>query len=100
MGGGCLIGDAGGELDAGAQIKVADLDGEQLDGVHAQNVLRLQIAMGDSFFVQKIQTGGNLFDDLGRLVFGETHVLLDSCQQLSTVDLVDVKRKQFGYPGN
>lgn len=44
--------------------------------------------MGDSLFVQEIQTGGNLLDDLGRFVLGKADVLLDPGQQLAAIDLV------------
>lgn len=47
--------------------------------------------MGDSLFVQEIQTGGNLLDDLGRFVLGKADVLLDPGQQLAAIDLVGEK---------
>lgn len=50
-----IIGQVGGELDAAAQVKVTDLDRRQLLRAHAQNVLRLQIAMRDALLVQKVQ---------------------------------------------
>lgn len=84
---GRLIGDAGRELDARPQIEVADLDRKQLDRIDAQNILWLQVAMCNALLVQEIQTGRNLFDDLRRLVLREAHLLLDSRQQLATIDL-------------
>lgn len=77
----------GGELDAGAQIKVADLDRRQLVLAHAQNVLRLQVAVRDSLLVQEVQPRGDLLHNLRRVVLREAHVLLDPRQQGSPVDL-------------
>lgn len=85
---GRLIRDAGGELDAGAQIEIADLDRKQFHRIDAQNVLRLQIPVRNAFLVQKIQTGRNLFDDLGGFVFRKADVLLNTGQQLAAVDLM------------
>lgn len=48
--------------------------------------------MGDALFVQEIQAGRDLFDDLGGLVFGKANVLLDARQQLAAVDLPTAKR--------
>lgn len=84
---GRLIGDAGGELDARAEIEIADLDRKQLHRVHAEDILRLQVAMRDALLVQEIQTGRNLLDDLGGLVLREADVLLDARQQLAAIDL-------------
>lgn len=86
------IGQIRGEFDAGAQIKVTDLDWRQLLAIHTQNVLRLQVTVRDALLVQEIQPGGDLLDDLRRLVLRETHVLLDTRQQGPSVDLQHRRR--------
>lgn len=90
---GRLIGDAGRKLDARAQVKVTDLDGAQFIRRHAQNVLRLQVAMGNASLVQKIQSGRNFLDNLGGFMFRKAHMLLDASQQWTTVYLCGQKKK-------
>lgn len=81
------IGQVRGELDAGAEIKVTDLDWRQLVLAHAQNILRLQVPVRDPLLVQKVQSRCDLLDDLGRIVLREAHVLLDARQQRAAIDL-------------
>lgn len=91
------IGQVRRELDSGAEIKVTDLDRRQLLLAHAQNILRLEVPVRDPLLVQKVQSRGDLLDDLRRVMLREAHMLLDPRQQRSTVDLRggDGTKKKF-----
>ena len=51
------------ELDAGAQVKVAQLDRSELVAVDTEHVLRLQVPVGDPLRVEELECGGNVSDN-------------------------------------
>lgn len=59
------------ELDAGAQVKVAQLDRSELVAVDTKHVLRLQVPVGDPLRVEKLECGGNVSDNPSCLLLGE-----------------------------
>ena len=59
------------ELDAGAQVKVAQLDRSELVTVHTEHVLRLQVPVGDPLGVEKLESIGHITDDVGRLLLSK-----------------------------
>lgn len=71
-------GKARGEADAATEIEVAYLDGAERVAVHAEYVLRLQVAVGHALAVQEVQRVSYLAYDLGSLRFREVLMLLDS----------------------
>ena len=59
------------ELDAGAQVEVAQLDRGEPVPVHAQHVLGLEISMRDPLGVEELESIGHVTDDVGRLLLSE-----------------------------
>ena len=59
------------ELDPGAEVEVAELDRGERVPVHAENVLRLEVSVGDPLGVEEGEGGGDVPDDAGGLLLGE-----------------------------
>lgn len=62
---------AGVELDPGSEVEIAKLDRGEPVLVHAQNVLGLEISMGDTLGVEKLESIGHITDDVGRLLLSK-----------------------------
>ena len=59
------------ELDTGSEVEIAKLDRGEPVLVHAQNVLGLEISMGDTLGVEKLESIGHITDDVGRLLLSK-----------------------------
>jgi hypothetical protein len=67
-------------IDPAAQVKVAQLDGAGRVVVHAEDVVRLHIAMGNALLVQMLKRLGEAFDNGAGLGLSEADPLLDVAQ--------------------
>ena len=52
------------ELYAGAEIKVTELDRNEAVAVHAEDVLGLQVSVGDALGVEELKGRGNITNNL------------------------------------
>lgn len=75
------------EPDARAEIEVADLDRTESIAVHAQDVLRLEVAVRYTLGVHETQCGRDFAHNLRGRRLAKVLVLLDPLQQLTTVYL-------------
>ena len=62
---------SGVELDAGAEIKVTEFDGDQTVAVDTEDVLRLQVPVGDPLGVEELQGRGNITNNLDGFLLSE-----------------------------
>ena len=59
------------ELDAGAKIKVAKFDGSESVSVDTENVLRLQVTVGNSLGMKELQGRSDITDNMRCFLLGK-----------------------------
>ena len=59
------------ELNAGAEVKVAEFDRSETVAEHTEDVLRLQISVSNPLGVEELQGGGNITDNLNSFLLGK-----------------------------
>ena len=62
---------SGVELNTGAEIKVTEFDGDQTVAVDTEDVLRLQVPVGDPLGVEELQGRGNITNNLDGFLLSE-----------------------------
>lgn len=77
------------KVDSTSEIEITNLNRTDGVSVDAQDVLWLEVTVGNAFLVKEVEARGDLLHDLGGIVFREADVLLNPCQQRSAVDLLE-----------
>ena len=72
------------ELDPGAEVEVTELHRGQAVLEHAEDVLWLEVTVGDPLGVEELQSGDHIGDDGGCLLLSEDSPLLDVVQKLAS----------------
>ena len=72
------------EFDPGAEVEVTELHRGQAVLEHAEDVLWLEVTMGDPLGVEELQGGDHIRDDGGCLLLREDSPLLDVVQKLTS----------------
>ena len=62
---------SGVELNAGAEIKVTEFDGDKAVAVDTEDVFRLQVPVGDPLGVEELQGRGNITNNLDGFLLSE-----------------------------